>query len=345
MIPTPRRWLPLLLALGLAACGGADLTRRESHVFGTRVEITVWGPSEKVAAPHIEAVLADLDRLHRKLHAWKSSDLTRLNQAFAAGGSAAIDLELRELLGEARAYEALSDQLFSPAIGETVRLWGFHDERFGARLPDAAALAAEVAARPRMADLDIGETSVSSRNPAVKLDMGGFAKGWALDRAAGYFRQHQLNNVLINIGGNVLALGRKGDQNWRVGLQHPRAPGAMASLTLGDGEAIGTSGDYQRYFELDGRRYHHLIDPRSGRPAEGLQAATVIAPKGPRAGTVSDVATKPLFIGGLAGARAMAERFGVAAMVVGADGSVYIDRAMQSRLTWLIKPEHVYTLR
>ncbi|MFC4160238.1 FAD:protein FMN transferase [Chitinimonas lacunae] len=339
------RLLLALCLLWLTGCGGPELTRRESHVFGTRVEISVWGPAEAVAAPHIEAVLADFDRLQRKLHPWQPSELTRLNRAFAASSPAAIDLELRELLVEARAYEALSDGLFSPAIGEVVRLWGFHDDQFVARLPDPVALAAEVAAQPRLADLDVGETAVSSRNPAVKLDLGGFAKGWALDRAASYLRRHRIDNALINIGGNVLAMGRKGDQPWRVGLQHPRAAGAIASLSLNDGEAIGTSGDYQRYFELDGRRYHHLIDPRNGRPAPGIQAATVLAPKGPRAGTVSDVATKPLFIGGLNGARAMAERFGVAAMLVTADGSVYLDRAMQARLTWLIKPAHVYTLR
>ena len=100
--------------------------------------------------------------------------------------------------------------------------------------------------------------------PRVKLDLGGYAKGYALDRAAEILKSQGIHNALINIGGNVLALGTHGTRPWRVGIQHPRKPGPLATLELRDGEAIGTSGDYQRYFELDGKRYCHLIDPRTG---------------------------------------------------------------------------------
>ncbi len=155
-----------------------------------------------------------------------------------------------------------------------------------------------------------------------------------------------MNNALINIGGNVLALGRKGDTPWKVGLQHPRKPGVLAIIQLNDGESIGTSGDYQRYFEVKGQRYSHLIDPRSGQPAQTMQAATVIAPASTEAGAISDAATKPVFVGGIGSATHYADRFGIKdVLLVASDGSVYLTPDMQSRVQWQQNPPHIYRLR
>ena len=95
-----------------------------------------------------------------------------------------------------------------------------------------------------------------------------------------------IRNALINIGGNILALGQHGDRPWRVGIQHPRKSGALATLDLHDGEAIGTSGDYQRYFMVGNVRYCHLIDPRSGYPVQGVQAVTILTRGAARRGVV-----------------------------------------------------------
>ena len=183
-----------------------------------------------------------------------------------------------------------------------------------------------------MADLAVAGNRVTSTNRAVQLDLGGYAKGYALDRAAGILRRQGIRNALVNIGGNVLALGRHGGRPWRVGIQHPRRPGALAILDLHDGEAVGTSGDYQRYFELDGRRYCHLIDPRSGYPAQGVQAAAVLT-RGPRAGVLSDAVSKPLFIAGSGGWRAAARQMHLAeAMLVDAQGGIHLTADLQKRL-------------
>jgi thiamine biosynthesis lipoprotein len=119
-----------------------------------------------------------------------------------------------------------------------------------------------------------------------------------------------------------------------VGIQHPRRAGALAMLELHDGEAIGTSGDYQRFFEMNGKRYCHLIDPRTGWPADQAQAVTVVV-GGEHAGTLSDVASKPLFIAGPADWRRLAAKDGVGRLFVAADGSISVttDR-MASELQW-----------
>ena len=188
-----------------------------------------------------------------------------------------------------------------------------------------------------MSDLVISANNVRSTNRSVQLDLGGYAKGYALDRAAALLKQQGIKNALINIGGNVLALGQHGSRPWRVGIQHPRKPGPLATLELRDGEAIGTSGDYQRYFEFSGKRYCHLIDPRSGYPAPGVQAVTILT-HGEHAGLLSDGASKPLFISGTQGWRAAAQQMQLSeAMLIDADGIVHLTAALQLRLEFTDK--------
>ncbi len=167
----------------------------------------------------------------------------------------------------------------------------------------------------------------------MQLDLGGYAKGYALDRAAAILRQQGIQHALINIGGNVLAMGQHGDRPWRVGIQHPRQAGALATLALQDGEAIGTSGDYQRYFLRDNVRYCHLIDPRSGYPMQGVEAVTILT-HGARAGVLSDAASKPLFLAGVAGWQIAAQRMQLPeALLIDGTGHVHATDAMRKRLT------------
>lgn len=328
-------WL-VLLCLLLAACGRPVPVAQEAFVFGTRVEVQVSGVPEAEAHAALGEVLREFDRLHRAYHAWQPSELTALNEALAAGRPHEVSAELAQLLRSAQELAKRADYLFDPALGRLIALWGFHTDEFKPVLPDAAALKALVAAHPSSADLVIAGNTVSSRNPAVALDFGGYLKGVALDRAAALLKARGIRNALINIGGNVLAMGSKGETPWRVGIQHPRVALAgslpLATLELRDGEAIGTSGDYQRFFELDGRRYSHLIDPRSGEPAQGTQSLTVLIPSAPDAGLRSDVLTKPLFI---AGARwtELARRLEVSQVLrVDAQGRVFVTPGMQARL-------------
>lgn len=340
------RWWVLAALVLLAGCGQSDVYTQESYVFGTRVQISIYGLEKEVAAKHASAALKELDRLHAKLHAWQPSEVTRLNAAFAKGETAIVDVELADLMKEAADYARRSDQLFNPAVGQLVGLWGFHQDTFAPVTPDPIQLQKVLAAQPTLENLVWDGASVSSSNPQVALDFGGFAKGWALDHIANQFRKKRVMNALINIGGNVLALGKKGGEHWTVGLQSPRSPEAMATLALYDGEAIGTSGDYQRFFEIKGQRFSHIIDPRTGQPARGLQAATVLAPVSKDAGAISDVATKPMFINGSATAMQYAGRFGVKdVLLIAANGDVYITEHLQTRLNWLKPPKHLYRLR
>ena len=326
----------LLLLLLLVGCG-EPLHKQQSYVFGTLVEITVYGEAEEKAQRVTDRVLKDFDAMHQSLHAWQPGALEQINAQIAAATPArpaqvTLTPELAAMLADAQRLSARAEGLFNPAIGNLVRLWGFHSDSFEPRLPDQAEIGRLLKAAPNMADLRLEGVKLSCANPAVRLDLGGYAKGYALDRAAATLRREGVNNALVNIGGNIMALGSKGGQAWKVGIQHPRRAGALAALELHDGEAIGTSGDYQRYFELNGKRYCHLIDPRSGWPANQAQAVTVIT-QGEHAGTLSDVASKPLFIAGPAQWRRLAASMGITqALFITADGTLETTPEMARRL-------------
>ncbi|MEW5902753.1 MAG: FAD:protein FMN transferase [Pseudomonadota bacterium] len=327
-----RRWLALAALLLLAACSKAPLYQEQAYVFGTIVDVSIYGEDEAKARQGVAAVLAEFQRLHDLLHAWQPSELSRLNAAIAQGKSYTVPTEVATMLQDAAAYAQRSGDTFNPAIGRLIALWGFHDDTFKAVLPDARNIAALLKAQPQMSDLRFDGNTVSSRNRAVQLDLGGYAKGYALDRAAAILRAQGVRNALINIGGNVMALGTHGTRPWRVGIQHPRRSGALATLVLHDGEAVGTSGDYQRYFELDGKRFCHLIDPRSGWPAQGVQAVTVLT-RGTQAGLRSDVTSKPLFIAGVNGWRQAARDMQLEdALLIDDQGRVHLSGDMQKRL-------------
>jgi thiamine biosynthesis lipoprotein len=332
------RLFAIIAVLLLASCEGKEpLYQEQGYVFGTLVEVSVYGETEPRAKQAVSEVMQEFQRLHDMLHAWQPSELSDMNKAFAKGESHAISAELVAILQDAARISRQSQGLFNPAIGGLVQLWGFHSDEFKPVQPDEKLIAHWVAANPQMSDISIVRGRVESKNKFVQVDLGGYAKGYALDRAAELLRKQGIHNALINIGGNVLALGRHGDRPWRVGIQHPRKSGALATLDLNDGEAIGTSGDYQRYFMMGNVRYCHLIDPRSGYPVQGVQAVTVLT-RGARAGVLSDADSKPLFVSGARGWREAALQMGVSeAMLVDGSGKIHITAELQKRLEFTDK--------
>ena len=329
-------FLIALFALFLAACGRTPLQEQQAYVFGTRVEVLVVSNDPEQGRKAIAAVLREFDRLHRAYHAWQDSELTILNSAIFSGRPQQVSPELAEFVQEAQALSQQGDYLFDPGIGQLIKLWGFQADEFKAELPTKADIQAWLASKPSIADITINGSTISSRNRNVALDFGGYLKGVALDRAAAILRAQGINNALINIGGNIMALGSKEGKKWRVGIQHPRQSGPMATVSLNDGEAIGTSGDYQRFFEVDGKRYAHLLDPRTGYPADHTQAVTVLIPPGPRAGTLSDATSKPVFIAGPEHWREMARKMDVGLVLrVDRDNHIFVTEALRQRLEFI----------
>ncbi len=214
-------------------------------------------------------------------------------------------------------------------VGALVELWGFDDgSEPPAAPPAAAAIAATLAAAGSIRDLGIDGRRIEGRPARYLLDLGGIAKGAAIDRVAAGLAARGVTPALVNAGGDLRVIGERPGRDWRIGIQAPRAAGLIGTLRLEAGEAAFTSGDYERYFETDGVRLHHILDPRTGRPVTHTQAVTVIAADG----TTADASATALFVAGPDRWQVMARRLGVAAVLrVDATGRLEMTTAMRDR--------------
>jgi thiamine biosynthesis lipoprotein len=196
------------------------------------------------------------------------------------------------------------------------------------RAPTDSAIAAGLKVGGSIENIDIAGNRLSASVAEYTLDLGGIAKGAAVDRVVARLEALGIAPALVNAGGDLRVLGKPEGRQWRIGIKAPRADGLLGSVTLSAGEAAFSSGDYERYFEQDGVRLHHILDPRTGRPAIHTQAVTVVA----QDGTMADAAATALFVAGPDEWRAMAERLGIElALRVDADGTVSMTPQMRDR--------------
>ncbi len=332
----------LLPCLGWSLGRAATMTSEEMYVFGTLVDVGVEHTDQTLARSAIAAVARDFQWQNQAWHAWKPGGLCELNAAFAAGSAHTVEPSLLPLLTEATELARLSGGLFNPAIGGLVGLWGFHnDEMPSGALPRAERIAALVAAAPSMDDLVIDGHRVSSRNSAVQLDLGGYAKGVALDRALDKLAAQGLNNAIVNLGGNLAVSGDKAGRPWHIGVRHPQGQGVLAALEVSGRSAVVTSGSYERYREFGGQRYPHIIDPRTGQPAQHVASVTVIH----RDAALADVAATALVVAGPEAWVDAARRMGVRqVMLVDGAGRVQMTSEMADRVAFVSKPAAIATV-
>lgn len=323
--------LVVAAALALRPGESAQPWRETLYVFGTLVEIEIRGTSPERARVAGEAVARQLDVWHHDWHAWKPGELDDLNAAIASGQAGRVDNTLLSVLDEGARLSCLSDGMFEPAIGNLITLWGFHQDTVpsGAR-PTRAAIHTLEKAAPNLNDLHVVNGAILSENPVVSLDLGGYAKGVALDLAGEMLAASGIENAVLNAGGDVNVLGHHDDRPWRVAIRDPFVWGAVAAINLAGGEVLYTSGNYERYFDHDGQRYAHIIDPNSGWPVQDVVSVSVLAQNG----ALADAAATALSVAGDDWPR-IAGRMGAdAVLVIKGDGTMEATTAMAERLDW-----------
>ncbi|TPW13999.1 MAG: thiamine biosynthesis lipoprotein [Halothiobacillaceae bacterium] len=283
-----------------------------------------------------------MQEVNNRWHAWHESDLTRLNQQLREGKTVTVDPATYAILDAAKQLSLASDSLFNPAIGGLIELWGYHQDELPHGPPPARTLIDQwLKQQVTMKDLILSSGTVHSTNPALQLDFGGFVKGYAIDQAIERLRELGLKNVIVNAGGDLRALGKKGDKPWRVGIRDPRGAGVIASLEIRGDECVFTSGDYERFFIYENRRYHHIFDPRTGYPNSGIASVTVSHPSA----STAEAATKAIFNAGKEQWGAMAKQMGVSeVMVITEDGTVYMSPAMEKRIHFEMPVKQKVTL-
>lgn len=328
-----KKLLPLFLMVGLLiGCTESQPTFNtyQVYVFGTLVDITVWGAEQEREERAVAVISQDFQRMHREWHAWKPGPLVEINKALAAGDPVTVIPSLIPIIKQSSELSRQSEGLFDPAIGGLLNLWGFQsDGRPNGPPPDKEAIAKWVEADPGMDDLILEGDTLRSNNPAVQLDFGAFAKGYAVDLAIGRLREFGIDNAIINAGGDLRAIGSKGGKPWRVGIRHPQGEGVLAALEVSGDESVFTSGNYERYREHEGVRYNHILDPRTGMPVEGVTSVTVIHSNG----AVADAAATALVVAGPEDWYRIAKKMGIKyVMLVDDAGVVYMNPAMQRRV-------------
>ncbi len=326
-----RRGSLLLLVLVLSACSnGSRVTEHQLLVFGTIVKISVYGASTQQQRKAISVIGANFQRMHYEWHAWEPGPLVELNAAVKAGNKAPIPQSLMPLLPRAIELARQSDGLFNPAMGSLLNLWGFQQsERPDGPPPEAVAIEAWLAQRPQMEQITIKDDLLLSTNPTSQFDLGGVAKGYAVDLAIERLKEFGIDNAIINAGGDLRAIGSKGGEPWVVGIRHPQGEGVLASLQISGDESVFTSGNYERYNEFEGVRYTHILDPRTGKPVQGITSVTVIHPNG----TTADAAATALVVAGVDDWHRIARQMGIKlAMLVEDDGTVHLNPNMMQRL-------------
>jgi thiamine biosynthesis lipoprotein len=329
----------LLLALSLVSCGpsSAPVYKEQLFTFGTIVEISICGVNESLARRAINEISADFDVMDKAWNPWEPGALARINQLIPTKLEFSVAPSVRPLIVKSKELYKQSRGLFNPAIGKLIELWGFNQtSRAVNHPPDAEKIAELVAQKPTMNDVILNGISVRSDNAAVELDFGAFAKGYGVDLAIEKLKEMGIENAIINAGGDLRAIGRRGNRSWRIGIRAPRDNGIIASLETKDDESVFTSGDYERFFEYQGKRYHHIIDPRSGYPATGVTSVTVIHSNA----ATADAAATALFVAGVENWYDVAKAMGIKyVMLIDTKGKIHMNPAMAKRIKFETEPE------
>jgi FAD:protein FMN transferase len=313
----------LLLAITVfvltAGCTRPRTVQKTEPIMGTDVTVTVVARSDREGAAAIEAALTEIKRLDRMMSLYKDdSEITRVNLA-AGKHPVKVSPEMIEVVEAASEVSRLSGGVFDVTIGPLVVLWQM-------RLKEGKVPSTEELARVRRLVnfrnivTDRAASTIFLKRPGMIMDFGGM-KGYIADRAADIIKKRGIDNAIIAVAGDIWVLGHREDGSpWRIGVQHPRERDkTLATLDLKD-KYISTSGDYERFVIKENKRYHHIIDPRTGTPSTGVISATLIGSKG----ALIDPLTKVPFILGPVEGMKIVKKLGAEAIIVDDEGKVFM---------------------
>lgn len=335
----------LLSFCGLFATGArggdnnaASTTIREFDAFASPVRIEILAADPVQAAAAIKDIEHYFQQIGRDWYAFGDGELARANAALSHGEPVTLSAALLPLVMRAIQYQQLSEGLFDPGVCALVKLWRFDrgENVDPAGTPPAADTVKNLRdGQGSVTDLEIDGDTLRSRRPLC-IDLGGMAKGTALEGARQLLTKHGVRHALVDIGGSSLlgignrpAAPQQPARRWRIGLLDPGTRRVYAALELAAGEGVSTSGDYERSYTVGEQRYHHILDPRSGRPTSSAASVTVIAMDA----ELADVASTALMVGGPDRFAALVERLGVDyALLVSTTGELYMTPAMRERL-------------
>lgn len=316
-----------LTALLWPACTGTQspaLHKVNRLLMGTLVEVTVAGAGDQVKSV-TQAILDEIQRVENLTSFHKPSALTAMNDN-AGREPIRCEPELLDLVRQSLEMARLTGGAYDPTIGPVSKLWSFSGGQ--PRLPSPSEIAdALTRVGWERVKIDTQAGTISLPEAGMALDLGGIAKGYALDKALEVIRRSGVKAALVNAGGDIVAVGEKAPgKPWRVGVQDPRRGDAIKAVVSLKDRFIVTSGDYERFFVQDGKRYHHILNPHTGYPAEGLSSVTIIANKG---SATEALAVAVSVLGAEKGLKLIEATPGVHAMLIDTAGEIRMSRGAE----------------
>ncbi len=318
----------------------AHVFARTYHAMGTDVVLTAYTLNDKSAEEAFTAAYNEIRRIERLMTDWEwpgqpASDVVRIN-AEAGGKAVPVSDETVEVIVQSLEMSRLSGGAFDITYAAMRGLWKF-DEDMEKRIPPAA----EIARQRRLINwrdviVDRAANTVKLRRRGMRLGLGGIAKGYAVDRASAVLRDFGLTDYMVQAGGDLYVSGQKGPANWMVGVRDPRGGprDVIARMPIKD-HAFSTAGDYERAFVLGGKRYHHIIDPKTGYPATASRGVTILAPNAFLADALDDA----VFILGPEKGIALCAKFpDTATVVVDAHNKVWMSPSLRGKLVLTGEP-------
>lgn len=298
--PVPWRWALLLTALLLGGCRGETPVQTTAFTaFGTSAELHLVDVADASAAALSDQVRRDFAFIDERWRADEDGVLARVNAALAAGEPVVAPPSVLPLVHLGQRYAEQSGGLVNLATGRLTALWGFNDvaapgsPRSG-QAPSAAEIRALIEAAPAMSDLVVDGLELASANPAVQLDLGAIAAGYGIDIAIGHLREEGVRSALLRVGNDLRAIGDRAGRPWRIAVRRASGSGVYGFIEISGDESVVTVGDYERSIVRDGQAYHAILDPRTGYPADGARAVTVVHTEAATAAA----AARALFIAG-----------------------------------------------
>lgn len=263
------------------------MERVEDGIMGTRIVVELWATDKAQGNAAIEAVLAEMRRVDEAMSTYKPTSELSIVNARAAQAPIRISAELFDLLSTALEYSRITDGAFDITYASVGYMYDFRKHVH----PDEKQIAAALPGiNYRHVELDKKSSTVHFARPGVRIDLGGIGKGHAVDRGIAVLQGQGVDRALVTAGGDSRIIGDRFGQPWVVGIRHPdRKDEVIARIPLEDA-ALSTSGDYERYFDENGVRYHHIIDPKTGHSASKVRSATIIGPTATRTDGLSKTA-------------------------------------------------------
>jgi thiamine biosynthesis lipoprotein len=284
---TVNRFLLLLTALPCLACLQslhAAWINAEEAIMGTRISVQLWHQEKRQGETAIDAVMEEFRRLDKKLSPYiESSELSLVNR-MASHEPLVISEELYHLIETSLEYAELTEGAFDITFASIGHRYNYRE---GVKPSDTLIERTLPLIDYRNIQLNSDKGTIFFEMPGVRIDLGGIAKGYAVDRGIELLQQRGIAHALISAGGDSRLLGDHRGRPWHIGIQAPRDKERMAAMLPLTNTAISTSGDYERFFERDGVRYHHIISPKTGRSADTLQSVTILGPNATRTDALS----------------------------------------------------------